>query len=99
VSIYDAWWALLPTPFEGSSSVTWRFPRGVNITAQAAINGIGGSEPPYAQVGFTGYVQSGQHKVAPHVPVFFMDDVTELEINAFGFQCWVDAGACGYLWD
>jgi hypothetical protein len=100
--ITDAYWALLATPGGDdvtSASVTWRFPRGLNITAQAGINGLGTAGGYYGQLGVTDYVQSGQYHTTSYAAVFFMHDVTEVEISAWSFDGWIGGGACAYVWE
>ena len=100
MGIYDKVWALLSTsggdPYGASASATWRFPQGVNLTSQMAINGVGGAS---GAIGVSSYVQAGQYYQANSPAVFFMDNVTEVEITAWAVNGWLSGGACGYLWD
>jgi hypothetical protein len=101
MGIYDKVWATLSTPggspYATSASFTWRWPQGVNLTSQIAMNGAGGAS---GAIGVSSYVQSGQYQqVNPPAAVFFMDNVTEVEISIWAANGWMSGSACGYLWD
>ena len=103
MAIYGETWAMITTPGgsdPNSASVTWRWPSGVKIKAQAAVTGFGTGGDAWFRFGFSSYVRSGHHETLRlPVPVFFMDDVTELEISATTNEGWVNGGATGLLWE
>jgi hypothetical protein len=71
----------------------------VSVTAQAAINGFGTGDTVHYRFGFTSYVQAGEHHTIPlPVGVFFGSDVTELQIEAWATEGWVQGSATAYLW-
>ena len=101
MSIYNAYWATLTSPGGGdpnSASVRLRFPKPVDLTAQAAINGIGTGDTVHYRFGFTSYVESGHHQTIPLPVGVFWGVVTELQIEAWATEGWVQGSAAAYLW-
>jgi hypothetical protein len=107
MAINHPWWAAVSTPggSGGSShSVSLRFGSPRNITAQAAIGGLGGA-PPVGEIGFSAYVQDGAyHTLGSDVygtwaHVFFGNRVTQLDVSARSYDAWVSGSAIVYSWD
>jgi hypothetical protein len=111
MTIYDEWWAWVWTrgPGPSSASALLRWPQRKRVTAQAAISGIGPAlDKTYplsgSEIGFSQYVRSGKrHYVTAEAPdfapVFFMDDINELEVTVSSWSGWITGGATVRLWD
>lgn len=106
-TINGHWFWRVDTPGgegESSDSASLRFPSPRNITAQAAIGGIGGS-PPIGEVGFSAYVQDGafhtigSDRYGSWAHVFFGNRVTQLDLSARSYDAWVSGSAIGYSFD
>lgn len=104
--IVSSWWATVGTPGGGgfsSGSVSWRFPKPISITAQAAVGGFGGSDPT-GEIGFSAFVQDGQFKTigsdvfGSWAHVLFVDNVTQVDLSARSFDAWVNGSAVAYQW-
>ena len=108
MTIYDEAWAFAGTvggsgPRSGSVTLRWSSP--AKVRAQAAITSMGGSEGNRGEIGFSAYVQSGQYHTIGNdrfytswAPVFFMDDVTQLDIGARSDDGFVWGGATIMFW-
>jgi hypothetical protein len=103
VAIYDEGWAYLVCDGDESHTINLRWNRPVNVKGQAALSGLG--QDAICAIGFSAYVQSGQYHTIGSMdrgnwmPVFFMDDVTQLDISARSLQGWMRGGATLMLWD
>ncbi|MGW1071474.1 hypothetical protein [Streptomyces sp. NPDC002537] len=107
MAIYGAYFASLGTPGGSggtSNSISWLFGQPVNISAQAAVGGIGGTGL-IGEVGFSSCVQGGTFKpiggegYGTWDHVIFLDNVTEVDISARSWDGWVTGTAVANAWD
>jgi len=106
MSINDAFWAtVVSSGGTHSATVSWRFPRPLTITAQAAIAGYTGSELLAGEVGFSAYVQDGvRHTTGAEgwgawAHVLFLEGVTQVDVSARSGKGWVAGSAVAYVWN
>jgi hypothetical protein len=105
VGINDWTWAVASSSGSRghSSSVSVRFANPTYVTAQAAISGVGGTDPT-AEVGFSGWVDRGQWTQAGHdgygtwASFVALEHVTQIDFSARTYDAWVNGSAVFYIW-